>query len=265
MFYFYTNLYIMMLVVDIGNSNIVLTVFKGDEFTPVLRIKTLKEESFLFYEYEVRNYFLEQDINGKEIKKAVISSVVPELTQIFEDLTKNHLFINDPIIVSYKTTAGLKINLDDPKELGSDLIANAVRAFELFKEACIIVDFGTALTIMAVSYKGEILGGTIVPGLKTAVSALTSQTSQLPEVFLKLPSKVIGSNTTDAISSGLLNGYENLVNGLINQMENEMGMKTKRVLTGGLSMVIPNLRQTFDIIDSMHTIKGIKAIGDYYS
>lgn len=250
----------MILAIDIGNSNVVIGLSDGHKWPYLLRLPTLNEkDSLLFYETRISNYFFEERINPNQITKAVISSVVPDLTGTFEQLVQ-HLFKIPPVIVAPVIYDKFQLKIDNPTEIGTDLLANAVAAHYRFKQDCIIVDFGTALTFTIVNADGHILGVNIAPGLKTAISALFSKTAQLPEVPLKLPDSVVGKNTVHAIQSGILIGYVGLVKHMLQQIRAELGDQFIAIATGGLSSILQPLHDEFVTVDPHLTLNGLKKI-----
>jgi len=188
------------------------------------------------------------------------SKLVPNLTKPISEIISS-LFEHRIVIIGPSTFNKLKVSIDNPSEIGSDLVANAVAAVTKYNDACIIVDFGTALTFTTVTSNYEILGVAIAPGLKTSMSALHSKTAQLPEVPLSLPESVIGKNTVHAIQSGVLWGYVGLVKEMIGLIEKENGSKLKRIATGGLSSILYPLKEIFQDIDANLTLDGIRIIG----
>ncbi len=252
----------MLLAIDIGNTDAVFGFFKNGEIERVFRIKAPKEESsLLFYDYRFRNYLLENELQRVFFERVVVSSVVPALTDLFVQLGSN--FCKEPpVIVNSGSYEKVKVLIDNPHELGSDLFANAVAAYEKYGQKCIIVDFGTALTFTAVSENAEVLGVVIVPGLKTAMNSLFSKTAQLPEVPLILPQKTIGTNSIHSIQSGILFGYEGLVRNMLRRIKSELGEDCKVIATGGLSSIITTLTDEFDEIDRNLTLNGIRIIGE---
>ncbi|WP_229201212.1 type III pantothenate kinase [Arcticibacterium luteifluviistationis] len=250
-----------MLVADIGNTDILFGIFEGDQLKHTYRIPSIKDEGTMFFEYGLHNFFLENNISPNQFQKTVLSSVVPELTHIIEDIL-NRLSTAKTIVVKPGIHPEVSVDIENPDELGSDLYCNAVSAFKSSQSACIVVDFGTALTFTAVSNKGEVLGVAITPGLKTAVHALFSKTSQLPEVPLELPEKAIGRNTLKSIQSGVLYGYEGLVRNLLIHFKKEIGTPCKVFATGGLSSILKGLQSEFDDVDVNLTLKGLKVIGE---
>ncbi len=191
----------------------------------------------------------------------VMSSVVPDLTPTIRTMLKG-LFGKEPIIVGPTIYPDLEIAIDHPHEIGADLIANAVAVHARYRQNCVVVDFGTALTFTTVSAQGQILGVAILPGLKTAVKALFANTAQLPEVPLVLPTSAIGKNTVHAIQAGILLGYEGLVKSMIRRIRTELHEDCLAVATGGLSSILDTLRSEFEEIDRNLTLDGLRLIGE---
>lgn len=252
-----------MIVFDIGNTDTVIGIYSGSELSNVFRVRSLTNENAVYFEYRILNFFLENNYDPNGFGKAVISSVVPHLTGIFTGFCEKFLGL-PPIIVAPVKSGLLRVSIDNGDELGSDLFANALAAHTRYKDHCIIVDFGTALTFTMVSKEAEILGVCIAPGLKTAVKSLFSNTSLLPEVKLELPDTVIGKNSLHAIRSGILFGYDGLVRGLLRRIKDEMGGKCMVIATGGLSLVIGTLQDEFDVIDKNLTLSGLYIYGNHY-
>ncbi len=252
-----------MIVFDIGNTDTVIGFYKEELLIKVLRINSLKNENSIFFEYRILNFMFENNLDKSLFSNAVISSVVPILTPFFSNFCKKFLNIS-PIIVNGSKSDLLKINIDVPEELGSDLFVNAVAALKLYKKNCIIVDFGTALTFTTVTENGIILGVTIVPGIKTAINSLFTKTSLLPEVKLEKPSKIIGKNSMHAIQSGIIFGYESLVKGVIEKIKEEFNNPMIVIATGGLSSVLGDISDVFDFVDKELTLKGLYLYGRHY-
>jgi type III pantothenate kinase len=250
-----------MLVADIGNTDIVFGIFEEKVLIHSYRIPSKKDETEMYFELQLRNFFLEKNIRPEMYAKTVLSSVVPELTKKFEE-TLHRLSGNKPCLVKADIHPKVKVKIDDKDELGTDLYSNAVIAFTTFNTACIIVDFGTALTFTAVNQYGEVLGVAIAPGLKTAVNVLFYKTAQLPKVPLKMPKKAIGTNSLNSIQSGVLIGYEGLVRNILIQFKKEIGTECKVLATGGLSSILKGLQSEFDIVDVHLTLNGLRIIGE---
>lgn len=263
----YFNLYVfsrtryMFLAIDAGNSNIVFGFFDEakEKWIHEFRIETNKELSKLKLETEIRLFFLENDIKIDQIKQVGISSVVPEINPILKSFCKDYLQQNC-YLINGNSYEKLKVSTTRPNEIGSDLMCNVTAAFERFEDTCIIVDFGTALTFTAVGKEGKILGVNIVPGLKTAIKSLFSNTSKLPEVELTLPKSALGRNTTHSIQSGILYGYTGLVKGMLETMQKEIAIPCHIIATGGLSTILTTLQDSFEVVDRNLTLEGIRLI-----
>lgn len=249
-----------MIVFDVGNTDTVVGFFQGKNLINKLRIRSLKNENSIYFEYRILNFMLENNIEKRGHQHAVISSVVPVLTPFFVHFCEQFLDLK-PLVVAPAQSDLLKINIDKPEELGSDLFVNAIAAFELVKSDCLVVDFGTALTFTVVNHNGEVEGVTILPGIKTAIKSLFSQTSLLPEVKLEKPSSIIGKNSMHAIQSGIIYGYESMVLGIVKKISNEVGRPMTVIGTGGLSAVLTDISAVFDIIDVDLTLKGLALYG----
>jgi type III pantothenate kinase len=191
----------------------------------------------------------------------VIASVVPPLTGRIEEMLAEQTPIA-PLVVNYKLQMGLGFGVDNPAELGADLIANAVAAHARLEGAGIVVDFGTATTFTAVSEEAILLGVAIAPGMNLAASALSGGTAQLPQVRLVAPDRAIGRNTVHSVQSGIVLGYVGLVEGMISRFRAEMGADAKVIATGGLSSVLAPLTTVFSEVDPWLTLDGIRLIGE---
>jgi type III pantothenate kinase len=250
-----------LLVIDVGNTDATFGIFDGETLLHNFRIKSLKDENYVYFEYRFRQYFLENNLRFADITKVVLSSVVPPLTPVFKSLIQN-LFGLDPIIVNAYIFPTLTVSIDNPDEIGSDLVANAVAAYTKYGRNCVVVDFGTALTFTVVSAEGKVLGVSIAPGLRTAVKALFSNTAQLPDVPLELPTSVLGKNSVHAIQSGILWGYEGLVKNMIQKVRAELGGDCIAIATGGLSSIISTLKDEFVEVNRELTLEGLRIIGE---
>mgnify|MGYP001793521424 CR=1 FL=1 len=254
----------MLLAVDIGNSNLVFGLYAQNKWQYHWRLQTITEKSGPEYEINLRNYFLEQNLSLSEVDSIIISSVVPVLTPIIRDMLW-YLFGKEPVVVNPEVIKQLPLGVVKPHEIGSDLVANAMAGYDLFKENCIVVDFGTALTFTTISSEGNILGVAIAPGLKTSIYALYRDTAKLPdiEIPLELPQSAIGKNTEHALQAGVLLGYVGLVEHLIGRIREELGGTCKVVATGGLSSVITPLEKHFDQLEPLLTIDGLRLIHNF--
>lgn len=252
----------MLLAVDIGNTNIVFGLHQEGQWVKQWRVETSLNKDIKMYAAELSHYFLEESIPVSALERAILSSVVPPLTSPFVQLLGSFV-AQPPILLDAQLYEQLQINVLRPHEIGSDLVANAVAAFERFRQACIVIDFGTALTFTSVDAQGQILGVAITPGLRTAVNALFKNTAQLPEVPLELPESAIGKNTVQALQAGVLWGYIGLVEFMIKRIREEIAVPCKVIATGGLSKVIEPLRVQFDEIDQLLTLDGLRIVEEY--
>jgi type III pantothenate kinase len=251
----------MLLAVDVGNTDTVFGLFQSGNWEHIWRMRSRVQENESHYESRLRLHFLEAGLWFGDVETVVLSSVVPAMTPIIQKMLRS-LFGDGVIVVGPETYPGLSIAIDHPHEIGADLIANAVAVSTRYKQNCVVVDFGTALTFTTVSKDSKILGVAILPGLLTAVKALFANTAQLPEVPLQLPATAIGRNTTEAIQAGILLGYEGLVKSLIGRIRTELGGECIAVATGGLSSIIDTLRDEFVEIDQKLTLDGLRIIGE---
>jgi type III pantothenate kinase len=250
----------MLLALDIGNSNIVLGIYDQGHWRNIWRFPTLLSENpLLFYQDKISAQFLEHGLVSTDISQVIISSVVPELSASFTLLSEESLG-QTPILLGPGLYERLSLKVEGANELGTDLYANATAAFHLFKQDCIIVDFGTALTFTIVNQQGELLGVNIAPGLKTAIHALFMKTAQLPEVPLVFPKSVVGKNTTHAIQSGVLVGYVGLVQHMVQAIQAELGATFQPIATGGLLTVLEPLHPFFFAIQPNLTLDGLRII-----
>ncbi len=249
----------MLLAIDAGNTDIVFALHIEGQWLHHWRIPSTNEASKEIWQYRLVSELLELGLQADAIQKAVLSSVVPGLSPLLAEML--HDILGHPaILVGADIYPLLNVKVQNPEEIGTDLVANAVAAFDRFQQACIAVDFGTALTFTTVSSKGIIEGVAIAPGLKTAVRTLFQKTAQLPEVPLKVPRSALGKNTEGAIQAGVVLGYVGLSNYLIEHIKKELKEPCKVIATGGLSRVLDSLSHSFDAIDPMLTLDGLRLI-----
>lgn len=248
----------MIFVLDIGNSDITTGLWLEASWKHVWRLPTDTSLPHTFFTTRLRDLFLEHDLKTDQLEAVVISSVVPDMT----DRVKQAAFLlaeKEPLVLGSALYDKLPIGILNPHQIGSDLVSNALAAYELFKSNCVVVDFGTALTFTTVSAAGEILGVSIVPGLKTSIKALTQNTAQLFEVPLQVPASVLGKNTTHAIQAGVLHGYEGLVRTMLQKIKTELNDPALKVVaTGGLSSILPALKDEFTLINRELTLDGLR-------
>lgn len=252
----------MLLALDIGNSNVTIGLYEGGRWQQLWRLPTRSDlEALLFYEVQLSNLLLEADIAPGDVRTFVMSSVVPDLIPVFEQVAEQ-IFQLTALTLYPTLYPGIQIQIDRPSEIGTDLVANAIAAHHLYGQDCIIVDFGTALTFTTVTSAGHVLGVAIAPGLKTAISSLFQKTAQLPEVPLRLPDSAVGKNTVRSIQSGILLGYVGLVRELLRQIRSELGQHYIAVATGGLSSILHPLRRDFTHVNMELTLEGLRLVGE---
>lgn len=249
----------MILAVDIGNSNIVIGCFDDDRVLFIERLSTNQQCTALEYVISVKNILELNGMNERSIDGSIVSSVVPSVTETvksaLERLTHKRVMTVGPGI---KT--GLKIMLDNPVQLGSDRVADAVAAVNVYEAPLIIIDMGTATTVSVIDRDKNYLGGMIIPGLRVSLDSLTMRTSQLPKIGIEPPKKVIGANTVDCMKSGIIYYSAAGIDGVIERIEESLGEKCTVVSTGGLAdKIIPYCRRDI-IIDEQLLLKGLMII-----
>jgi len=250
----------MIFVMDVGNTYIVLGVFDQKKLLTRWRISTNREHTSDEYGMMVLQLFQHSGINAGDIDGIIISSVVPTVNYTLEHMCRKHFQI-DPLVVGPGIKTGMNIRCDNPKEVGADRIVNAVAAFEKYKRACIIIDFGTATTFCAVSRKGEYLGGAICPGIKISMEALFQRAAKLPRVELVKPGSVIGKNTVSSMQAGIFYGYVGQVDFIVRKMKKELNEEDAAVIaTGGLARLIASESETIQEVDGLLTLNGLRII-----
>lgn len=251
----------MLLAIDIGNTNITLGVFNEEKIIRCWRLSTEITRTEDEYGVFIKNLLRETFLDDK-ITKAVISSVVVQLTERIEIALKKYLNI-DSLIISHKIKMNVSLNLEEPQQTGADRIANAGAASFLYSVPAIVVDFGTATSFDIVNKNNEFIGGIITAGMKIQAEALSAKTSKLPKLNIEAPENAIGRNTIDAMLSGIVRGHAAMIDGLIFECERELGEKATIIATGGYSSVISRyLRRKFDYINSDLTLIGMKILYD---
>lgn len=250
----------MLLVFDIGNTNMVLGVYKDKELICNFRIGTDKSKTSDEYGVIIRQLFDYEGISLKNIQDVIISSVVPEVMHSLENFSFKYC-AKEPIIVGPGVKTGINIKYENPQQVGADRIVNAVAGYEKYGGPLILIDFGTATTFCAVSQKGEYLGGAISPGIKISSEALFQRASKLHKVEIAKPKGAIGKNTTWAMQSGIVFGYAGLVDNIVSMMKEELGSDDVNVVaTGGLAPLICAETKTVKIVDKLLTLEGLRII-----
>lgn len=246
----------MILVIDVGNTNTVLGIYRGEDLIGHWRVATDHHKTADEYGILFKQLLLHEEIASSEIQRIIISSVVPPLVVTLEKVCTTYFRIK-PHIVGPGTKTGMNIRMDSPREVGADRVVNAVAAYQLYGGPVLIVDFGTATTFCVVNAKGDYLGGAIAPGIGIATEALIARASKLPRIELVKPEKVIGKNTVTSMQAGIIFGYVALVDGLVSRILRERGEKAKVVATGGLALLIGSESQTIEVINPLLTLQGL--------
>lgn len=247
----------MILTLDIGNTNIKTALFEGMEMRQYWRISTDRQRSSDELGLLLMNLLQYHRIDRSQIDGIMMSSVVPQINFTVEHMCRNYFGI-EPMKIEPGVKTGINIKYENPRELGSDRIANAVAAYELYGGPCITIDFGTATSFGVISEKGEFLGGAICPGLKLAADALTERAAKLPRFELAKPDSVIGRNTVTNMQAGIVYGYIGQVNYLIERMKKELNAPHAKVIaTGGLAVLVAEESNVIDVMDGLLTLKGL--------
>ncbi len=246
----------VFLAIDIGNTHTVFGIYKNGKLLKDWRVSSLvtrtEDEIWML----VRFFCSNSDISVEEIEGVGISSVVPNLTDVFVWMSQKHLK-TEPVVISSELDLGIKILYDDPSSVGADRLCNAVAGFTKYGSPVIIVDFGTATTYDVVSEKGEYLGGVIAPGIETSAAELHRRAAKLPKIELHFPKDVIGRNTVSSMQSGIMYGAVDAMEGMIRRIKNVIGQNAKVVATGGLARTIIKHTNVIDFYEPSLVLDGI--------
>ncbi len=253
----------MLLAIDIGNTNIVFGVHDKKEWLNHWRIQTDHLKTADEYEVIFRSLLTSAKISYDDIDEIILSSVVPSLVHPFTEMLSGLFPQAKQNTVNPEIYKILPIKVLNPYQIGSDLVANAVAAFQKYGKLTTIIDFGTALTFTTIGKNDEIKGVAIAPGLNTAVSALAGKTAQLPQIHLIPPPSVLGENTIHAIQAGVVFGFTGLVDSIIERTQEELNEKLTVVATGGLSPVIAPLTKSIKTIEPLLTLDGLYHINNF--
>ena len=249
----------MIFVVDVGNTNIVLGVYDGDELKHHWRIETHRNRTGDEYGMVIKSLFDYANLSFTDINGIIISSVVPPIMFSLEKMCEKYFHVK-PIIVGPGTKTGLNIKYDNPREVGADRIVNAVAAIQEYGSPLIIVDFGTATTYCYVNENKQYVGGVIAPGINISTEALYTRASKLPRIEIARPESVVGRNTVSAMQSGVLFGYVGQVDGIVKRIKDETNTNPKVIATGGLANLIAKETSTIDVVEPFLTLKGLLLI-----
>jgi type III pantothenate kinase len=249
----------MILVMDTGNTNIVLGVYDQGELKYHWRMETYRQKTEDEYAMQVKSLFTHVGLTFEEIKGIIISSVVPPVMFPLEQMC-NKYFNLKPLIVGPGIKTGLNIKYENPREVGADRIVNAVAAIEEYGTPLIIVDFGTATTYCYVNENGGYMGGAIAPGIGISMEALFDRASKLPRIELTRPDNVIGKNTVTAMQAGIVFGYVGQVEGIVARMKAQSKEEPTVIATGGLADLIASETTVIDVVDNFLTLRGLHLI-----
>jgi type III pantothenate kinase len=252
----------MLLVVDVGNTQTHFGVFPrdGDAVSEHWRFATVRDSTSDELGAALSNLLALRGLGFDEIKSSIISSTVPQLSEQWTAMSHRYLG-HEMLVVGPSIRTGMPIRIDNPREVGADRLVNAVAAYERVHGACVVVDFGTAITYDAVSAAGEYLGGIISPGAEISIDALSERAAKLPKIELAEPRSLIGKSTVDAIRSGIVYGYAGQVEGIVRRLRAQLGATTPVIATGGLApALVPFVRETIDEVDDLLTLTGLRLI-----
>lgn len=252
----------MLFVIDVGNTNTVMGVYEGNRLVCDWRLRTERNTTEDEFNLVVTGLFSQAGIRLENIEKSIISSVVPPMVNILDSFCRKYLGV-PPMWVDATTYAGMPILYRNPGDVGADRIVNAVAAYRKYRQALIVIDFGTATTFDSISGKGEYLGGAISPGIAIASEALFMKASKLPRVEIFTPPPVvIGKDTSGSIQSGIIFGYAGLVDGMVRRMKAEMGGNIKVIATGGLAALMHRVAETIEVVEPLLTLDGLRIIAE---
>jgi type III pantothenate kinase len=249
----------MLLTIDVGNTNSVLGVFRGEELIAHWRLTTARLQTADEYGVLTRNLFTLKDLDPKAVHGIIISSVVPPVNWTLSEMARIY-FGQRALFVEPGVKTGMAVLVDNPMEVGADRIVNGVAAFHQYGGPCIVVDFGTAITFDVISEKGEYLGGVIAPGLGISSEALFARAAKLPRVEIKDPGRVVGTNTVSNMQAGLYYGAVDMVDGMLQRMKAELGGRVRVVATGGQADLVAKGSKHIELTDDFLTLTGLRLI-----
>jgi type III pantothenate kinase len=249
----------MLMAIDIGNTNISLGVYQGEDLRTSWRVSTDHQRMPDEYGLQVDGLLKHAGLSPEDITGVCLGSVVPQLTGVFMKACQKYLDL-DPLVVDAGTKTGVRILYETPKSVGADRIVDAAAVQHLYGGPACVVDFGTGTTFDAISAEGDYLGGAIAPGIGIAADALFRRAAKLPKVELSTPPSVIGKNTPHSMQAGLIFGYVGLVEGIVARFKRDLGSDMKVIATGGLTDIIARETDVFDIVAPWLTLDGLRII-----
>jgi type III pantothenate kinase len=248
-----------LLAIDVGNTHVHLGSFEGEKLVEHWRFATEPEATADELAVKIASLLELRGMTLAGVTGSICSCVVPQLTPEFAAIGQRYL--PKPMLsVGPGLKTGMPIRMDNPHELGADRLVNAVAAFERLGEACIVVDFGTAITFDAVSPEGEYIGGVIAPGVEISIDALTERAAKLPKIDLAEPEAVIGKSTEQSIQAGVVYGFAGAIDGIVRRLRGELGEATPTIATGGLASSIAPFCETIEQVDDLLTLTGLRLI-----
>jgi type III pantothenate kinase len=249
----------MLLVVDVGNTQTHIGMFRDAELVEHWRFATVRQSTADELGAALRSLLELRGLGFEDVDASIVSSTVPQLRPEWTEMAQRYLRQNMPVVGPGLRT-GMPIRYDNPREIGPDRLVNAVAGFERLGGPCVIVDFGTAVTHDIVSADGEYLGGVIFPGVEISLEALSDRAAALPRIDLVEPRSLIGKSTVDAIRSGMIFGYAAMVDGIVGRLREQLGADTQAIATGGLAHVVVPFCDSLDVVDDLLTLTGLRII-----
>lgn len=249
----------MLLVIDVGNTNIVLGLYDGTRLTNHWRLSTDRSRTADEYGILFKQLFEMGGVDASRVEGSIIACVVPPILSTVVQMVQRW-FHHEPLVVGPGVKTGMPILYENPREVGADRIVNAVAAFERYRSAAIVVDFGTATTFDAVNEQGQYMGGAICPGVQISAEALFMRASKLPRVDVARPERVIGRNTVSSMQAGIVFGYVGLVDGMVRRIRDEYGKPMHTIATGGLARLFAEECDLIDAYDADLTLEGLRLI-----
>lgn len=249
----------MLLVIDIGNTNIVYGIYDGDQLLHHWRVSTNRASTADEYGMALRTLFTYAGYDPANIDAIAIASVVPPLMPAIEQMCRVYFNIQ-PLIIGPGIKTGMALHYDNPREIGADRIVDAVAGFAKYGGPLTIIDFGTATTFGVISRDGAYLGGAIYPGIGISTEALFQRAARLPRIELVKPKNIINKNTVSAMQAGIIYGYVGLVDGICRRIEAELGEKTRVIATGGLADLIADDSECIETVDHFLTLEGMRLV-----
>jgi type III pantothenate kinase len=249
----------MLLVVDVGNTQTHFGMFRDTELVEHWRFATVRESTADELGAALRALLGLRGMYLERIDASIVSSTVPQLSPEWADMAARYLG-HEMVVVGPGIRTGMALRYDNPREIGADRLVNAVAAYDRIGGACIVVDFGTAITYDPVSAQGEYLGGIIAPGIEISMEALTERAAKLPKIDLGPPRQLIGKTTVDAIRSGVIYGFAGQVDAIVGRLRAEMGQETATIATGGLAGAIVPFTDSIDEVDDLLTLTGLRLL-----